>query len=54
MKIKILVSCSGTDFSFRQSETVEVSSELGKDLVAADFTTYIAVRQVSCCQVGIG
>lgn len=33
MKIKLLKGCSGLFFSFCQGETVEVSAQLGKDLV---------------------
>ena len=33
MKIKLLKGCSGLTFSFSQGETVEVSVQLGKDLV---------------------
>ena len=34
MHIKILVSCSGLDFTYRQGEEVIVAEELGKDLIA--------------------
>lgn len=34
MKIKILQSCCGLDFSFCQGEVVEVSAETGKDLIS--------------------
>lgn len=34
MHIKILVSCSGLDFTYRQGEEVIVTEELGKDLIA--------------------
>ena len=34
MHIKILVSCSGLDFTYRQGEEVIVAEELGKDLTA--------------------
>ena len=37
MKVKILESCSGIDYSYRKAETVEVSAERGKDLVEAGF-----------------
>ena len=33
MKIRILKGCSGSTFSYRQNEEVEVSATLGKDLV---------------------
>lgn len=34
MHIKILVSCSGLDFAYKQGEEVIVAEELGKDLIA--------------------
>ena len=34
MHIKILVSCSGLDFAYRQGEEVIVAEKLGKDLIA--------------------
>ena len=34
MYIKILVSCSGLDFTYRQGEEVIVAEKLGKDLIA--------------------
>ena len=37
MKIQILVSCAGLDFSFAVGETAEVSAELGKDLIKAGY-----------------
>jgi len=37
MKIQILVSCAGLDFSFAVGETAEVSTELGKDLIKAGY-----------------
>ena len=33
MHIKILVSCSGLDFTYRQGEEVIVAEDLGKDLI---------------------
>lgn len=33
MKVKILIGCSGLEFSFCQGDTVEVSAELGRDLI---------------------
>lgn len=33
MKVKILTGCSGLEFSFCQGDTVEVSAELGRDLI---------------------
>lgn len=41
MKIKILQSCSGLDFSFCQGEVVEVSAETGKDLIAGELAIEI-------------
>lgn len=37
MKIKILKSCSGHHFSFKQGETAEVEEYIGKDLVSCGF-----------------
>ena len=37
MKIQILVSCAGLDFSFATGETADVSAELGKDLIKAGY-----------------
>ena len=34
MRIKILVSCSGLDFAYRQGDEVIVAEDLGKDLIA--------------------
>lgn len=33
MKIKILTSCSGLNFSYKKGDVVEVNAEIGKDLV---------------------
>jgi hypothetical protein len=35
MKIKILNSCSGLDFSFTKGETIEAPEELAEELVKA-------------------
>lgn len=37
MKIKILVSCSGLNFSYAEGDSVDVTAELGKDLVKAGY-----------------
>lgn len=37
MKIKILKSCSGYNFSFRQSDVVDVEKYIGEDLVKCGF-----------------
>ena len=37
MKIRILKSCSGLDFSFTKSTVTEVDDTLGKDLVSAGY-----------------
>lgn len=42
MHIKILVSCSGLDFTYRQGEEVIVAEELGKDLIAGGLAEEIA------------
>ncbi len=41
MKIQILVSCAGLDFSFAVGETAEVSAEIGKDLIKAGYAEEI-------------
>ena len=43
MKIKILKSCSGYRFSFRQGETAEVEDYIGNDLIGCGFAE--AVKQ---------
>ena len=37
MKIRILKSCSGLDFSFTKSTLTEVDDTLGKDLISAGY-----------------
>lgn len=37
MKIKILKSCSGYNFSFKQGETTDVEDYIGKDLIQCGF-----------------
>lgn len=37
MKIKILKSCSGYRFSFRQGDTVDVEDYIGNDLIGCGF-----------------
>ena len=37
MKIKILTSCSGLNFSFIEGETKDVDAVLGKDLIKAGY-----------------
>ena len=41
MHIKILISCSGLDFAYRQGEEVIVTEELGKDLISAGYAKEI-------------
>ncbi|MCH5186146.1 MAG: hypothetical protein J1F64_08490 [Oscillospiraceae bacterium] len=41
MKIKILKSCSGLNFSFIAGETADVDAALGKDLVKAGYAEEI-------------
>ncbi len=36
MRIKILVSCSGLDFAYRQGDEVIIAEDLGKDLIAGE------------------
>lgn len=33
MKIRLLISCVGTDFSYRKGQEVDVSEERAKDLI---------------------
>ena len=42
MRIKILVSCSGLDFAYRQGDEVIVAEDLGKDLIAGGLAEEIA------------
>lgn len=42
MRIKILVSCSGLDFAYRQGEEVIVAVDLGKDLIVGGLAEEIA------------
>ncbi len=37
MKIKILTSCAGLDFSYAAGETVDAPAGIGKDLIKAGF-----------------
>ena len=37
MKVKILVSCSGLNFSYAEGDSVDVTAELGKDLIKAGY-----------------
>ena len=41
MKIKILVSCSGADFSFIPGQEPDVDDKIGKDLIRAKFAEEI-------------
>lgn len=42
MRIKILISCSGLDFAYRQGDEVIVAEDLGKDLIAGGLAEEIA------------
>lgn len=42
MHIKILVSCSGLDFAYKQGDEVIVARDLGKDLIAGGLAEEIA------------
>lgn len=37
MKIKILTSCAGSDFSFTAGESVDVKNVIAKDLIGAGY-----------------
>lgn len=41
MKIQILTSCAGLDFSFAVGESAEVRAELGRDLIKAGYAEEI-------------
>lgn len=42
MRIRILVSCSGLDFAYRQGDEVIVAEDLGKDLIVGGLAEEIA------------
>ena len=42
MRIRILVSCSGLDFAYRQGDEVIIAEDLGKDLIAGGLAEEIA------------
>lgn len=42
MKIRILKSCSGINFSYTQDEIVDVDERIGKDLVGCKFAEKIS------------
>lgn len=42
MKIKILKSCSGHHFSFKQDDILDVDDYIGKDLVNCGFAEKVA------------
>lgn len=42
MRIRILVSCSGLDFTYRQGDEIIVAEDLGKDLIAGGLAEEIA------------
>lgn len=41
MKIQILKSCAGLDFSYYEGETVECDDVIAKDLISADYAKEI-------------
>ena len=41
MRIKILVSCSGTNFSYIPGQTPDVEAAVAKDLIAAGYAEEI-------------
>lgn len=47
MKVKILVSIAGLDFSFSAGQIVAVSKELGEDLVRAGHAEQVTERAIS-------
>ncbi|WP_420150193.1 hypothetical protein [Spirosoma sp.] len=52
VKIKILVSCGGTDFSYIPGEVVEVSTERAADLVKHNLAEYVASTAAQTAKVG--
>ena len=42
MRIRILVSCSGLDFAYKQGDEVIIAEDLGKDLIAGGLAEEIA------------
>ena len=49
MKIKILVSCSGGYFSFKQGDTVDATAEIAKDLIAAGYAEEVKTGKPKEC-----
>lgn len=47
MKIKILKSCSGYHFSFKQGETIDVADYIGKDLIQCGFAEEVKTAKAS-------
>ena len=43
MKIKILTSCSGLDFSYAEGEKVDAKADIAKDLIKAGYAEEIKV-----------
>lgn len=46
MKIKILKSCAGLDFSYSQGQEVEASDEIAKDLIRAKHAEAVEAPKV--------
>ena len=47
MKIKMLTSCSGNDYSFRIGETVDAKDEIAADLIDAGFAEEVKLQTQS-------
>lgn len=45
MKVKILKSCSGYNYSFKQGDVVEVKDFIGKDLIHAGYAVAENITQ---------
>lgn len=50
MKIKILKSCSGYHFSFKQNDIVDVEDYIGKDLIQCQFAERVTETVENCTE----
>ncbi len=41
MKIKILKSCSGRDFSYKEGDIVDTNNDIAKDLIGCGFASSV-------------
>lgn len=47
MKIRILKSCSGINFSYTQDDIVDVDENIGKDLVGCKFAEKVTTTKTT-------